>query len=653
MKNQKLTYIDLFSGCGGLSEGFTMSRKFEGLAHVEWEVPMVETLRNRLNKKWKHSKEDSFKKVIHFDIQKTDELINGNWSAQSVKEFGNTNDLLVVKSGLNGIIGKQKVDLIIGGPPCQAYSIAGRAQDKNSMKNDYRNYLFESFVKVVDSFKPEVFVFENVPGILSACPGDIPVTKRIFDAFAKIGYIVRTPENQKNSVFTASDFGVPQKRNRVIIIGVKKESKIDLEVYYNAIKACTQNIQSITVRDAIYGLPKILPLKKQLKESNKNISHFCENHEIKHHEPRFHNERDVLIFKRWIATKMNDKDLNEKIKFYNDLLDKNSKHAKYRNLEWDKPSPTIVAHLYKDGLMFIHPDKDQARSITVKEAALLQSFPNDYEFIGRQSDCYKMIGNAVPPEMAKHISNSIYNVLNNQFKPKISPLNIIVACEESQAITKELRLLGHNAYSCDLLKCSGGRPDLHFNIDIFKVIKNRGGELQNGDFVKIEGDWDMMIAHPPCTFLAVSGAQWYYDPKDKTKPHPRYPHRAEHREEAVKFFIKLWNVPIKKIVIENPIGIMSTRLHPPTQIVQPYMFGDEATKTTCLWIKGLPKLIETDLVGKGERKEFASGKSMPLWYSEAFSKAKTPQERQTLRSKTFKGMAKAMALQWAGKVNTK
>jgi hypothetical protein len=163
----------------------------------------------------------------------------------------------------------------------------------------------------------------------------------------------------------------------------------------------------------------------------------------------------------------------------------------------------------------------------------------------------------------------------------------------------------------------------------------------------------MMIAHPPCTFLAVSGAQWYYDPKDKTKPHPRYPHRAEDREEAVKFFIKLWNVPIKKIVIENPIGIMSTRLHPPTQIVQPYMFGDEATKTTCLWIKGLPKLIETDLVGKGERKKFASGKSMPLWYSDAFSKAKTPQERQTLRSKTFKGMAKAMALQWAGKVNTK
>jgi hypothetical protein len=134
--------------------------------------------------------------------------------------------------------------------------------------------------------------------------------------------------------------------------------------------------------------------------------------------------------------------------------------------------------------MFIHPDKDQARSITVKEAALLQSFPNDYDFIGRQSDCYKMIGNAVPPEMARHIGLSIYDVLNNKFKPKIKRLNIIVACEESQAITKELRALGHNAYSCDLLKCSGGRPDLHFNMDIFKVIKNKGGELQNGKLVR-------------------------------------------------------------------------------------------------------------------------------------------------------------------------
>ncbi len=231
-------------------------------------------------------------------------------------------------------------------------------------------------------------------------------------------------------------------------------------------------------------------------------------------------------------------------------------------------------------------------------------------------------------------------------------LNILVACEESQAVTKELRNLGHNAYSCDLLKCSGGKPQWHFNMDVFKVIKNKGGMLQNGKSVTINGDWDMMIAHPPCTFLAVSGAKWYYDPADKDKPveerrpHPRFPNRVKEREEAVKFFKRLWNVKIPKIAIENPVGIMSTRLCKPTQIVQPWMFGDEATKTTCLWLKGLPLLTETDKVGKGERRFFKSGKSQPMWYSNALTTAKSSEERRTLRSKTFLGMAKAMAEQW-------
>lgn len=169
--SKKLTFIDLFAGCGGLSEGFLQSSDYEALAHVEWEVPMVTTLRNRLIQKWNHSEEDALKRVIHFDIQKTDELINGRWNNESIQNYSSSNHQDIVESGLRGLIGKQKVNLIIGGPPCQAYSIAGRAQDKNSMKDDYRNYLFESFVKVVNEFKPEIFVFENVPGLLSAKPG--------------------------------------------------------------------------------------------------------------------------------------------------------------------------------------------------------------------------------------------------------------------------------------------------------------------------------------------------------------------------------------------------------------------------------------------------------------------------------------------------
>jgi hypothetical protein len=231
-------------------------------------------------------------------------------------------------------------------------------------------------------------------------------------------------------------------------------------------------------------------------------------------------------------------------------------------------------------------------------------------------------------------------------------MNILVACEESQAVTIQLRKLGHNAFSCDLLECSGGHPEWHFKLDVFKVIKNRGGKLQNGKTCKINGKWDMMIAHPPCTYLAVSGAQWYYHPEDKNlpieqrRPHPKYPNRAADREDAVNFFIALANAPIDKIAIENPIGIISSRWRKPDQVIQPFMFGDEARKTTCLWLKNLPKLEPTKWVGEGEKIYFKSGKSQPKWYSDAFVKAKTNEERRTMRSKTFPGMAKAMAKMW-------
>ena len=157
----KFTFIDLFAGCGGLSEGFLSTGKFKSLAHVEWEMPMVESLRNRLVKKWGYSELEAKRDVIHFDIQKTDELLNGNWSEDAIDLYGSTNDSDFCLSGLKGRIGNSSVDIIVGGPPCQAYSIHGRAQDKNGMNDDYRNYLFESFVKIVNAFKPKLFVFEN------------------------------------------------------------------------------------------------------------------------------------------------------------------------------------------------------------------------------------------------------------------------------------------------------------------------------------------------------------------------------------------------------------------------------------------------------------------------------------------------------------
>lgn len=411
--SKKYTFIDLFAGCGGLSEGFLASNSFEGLAHVEWELPMVNTLRNRLEKKWDHTQEDAFKRVIHFDIQKTKELINGSWTKETKNIYEDTNHPDIALGGLKKIINKKKIDFIIGGPPCQAYSIAGRAQDKNSMKDDYRNYLFESFVKVVEEFQPKAFVFENVPGMLSAEPGGIKVTKRVYDAFKEIGYEISKSNDLKKHVYVANDFGVPQKRRRLIIIGVKKEDKTNLLELYKNIDI-QKTAKKTTVKDFLNDLPKIFPLSKSKKINGKNVSHKIQDNtkEIQQHSPRFHNDRDVKIFKQWVYNDMNKKSLKEKIDFYNNLMNKTSKHAKYRNLEWDKPSPTIVAHLHKDGLMFIHPDAVQARSITVKEASLLQSFPSDFDFIGSQGYCYKMIGNAVPPLMAKSIAIGI----NKYFK---------------------------------------------------------------------------------------------------------------------------------------------------------------------------------------------------------------------------------------------
>lgn len=410
----KLTFIDLFAGCGGLSEGFLQSGHFEGLAHVEWELPMIETLRKRLVSKWNHSDDEAKMRTVYFDIQKTHELINGNWNEETKKIFASQNHELTINKGLKGIVKETKVDVIIGGPPCQAYSIHGRATDKNSMQHDYRNFLFESFAKIVDEFKPEIFVFENVPGILTAKPGGVPIKERIYNEFDKIGYKILSPVELNKAIFDCSEFQIPQNRKRVLIIGIKKTSKHRLNDFYKKIFDKADKKNKKTVRDAIGNLPEITPLIKPLKIEGKNISHVSNKNNVNFHIPRYHNIRDIKIFKKWVEEKMNYIPHHEKVKFYEEMTSKNTLYSKYRSLEWDKQSYTIVAHLQKDGLMFIHPDSKQARSITIKEASLLMTFPDDYEFCGSNAICYKMIGNAVPVLFAKCISESIFEVINNK-----------------------------------------------------------------------------------------------------------------------------------------------------------------------------------------------------------------------------------------------
>ncbi len=399
-----MNYIDLFAGCGGLSEGFDSAGDYRGLAHVEWESPMVTTLRNRLIKNNGYSKDEAYKRVVHFDIQMVQQLFHGY--ANELDLYPDNHEQFK-KHGLQGIIGDNEIDLVIGGPPCQAYSIAGRAQDKNSMRDDYRNYLFESFAAVVNKFQPKIFVFENVQGILSATPGDIPVLQRINEAFAEIGYLIRTPQDQKKSLFNANDFGVPQNRKRVIIIGVRENLNLSLESIYEAIGKQKVKLKP-NLKDAIGDLPKFLPLKVPTKK----LSHgLADDQYVENHVPRFHNKRDIGIFKEWIQQDMNKRSLEEKLEFYFSKTGKSSNHNKYRSLNWDRPSPTIVSHLQKDGLLFIHPDAEQARSLTVREAALIQAFPNNFEFLGSQGYKYKMIGNAVPPLLANKIAKALKEFL--------------------------------------------------------------------------------------------------------------------------------------------------------------------------------------------------------------------------------------------------
>lgn len=218
-------------------------------------------------------------------------------------------------------------------------------------------------------------------------------------------------------------------------------------------------------------------------------------------------------------------------------------------------------------------------------------------------------------------------------------MKILVACEESQAVTIELRALGHEAYSCDILDPSGGHPEWHVQQDVIPLLSPpiifSTLDGQEHDIDK----WDMIIAFPPCTYLTVTGNRWFNVEKYGEKALER----IRLREEAKEFFMVFANAPCDKIAIENPVGVMNTGYRKPNQIIQPYQFGDPFEKRTCLWLKGLPNLVPTDVVEPPARQQLKSGKSMPEWYSNAPKK-----DRARIRSKTFPGIAKAMAEQWAG-----
>ncbi len=393
------TFIDLFAGCGGLSEGF-YKQKFEPLAHVEQDYYSCESLKKRMEH---YGFNDLKNTIIRKDIKDKD-IIN------------------IIKKTIKN----KKIDIILGGPPCQSFSSLGRAKDKNAMKNDPRNYLFENYEKILNYFTPSIFLFENVTGLLTAKFNN----KKVVDVIKnKLGKKYNLLDDINQMVLNSCEYGVPQIRKRVFLIGVRNDINYDVnEIFKNIIKTHylpfsddsekKNKKKFISVKEAISDLPIIKPgegkivCKFKSKIRNEYLKKIRPSHsnELFDHVSRSHNKSDKIRFKEMSKNKWT----------YEELLKNkpNLNHKKQRIFKnsyvvqfWNQPSRTIISHLYKDGNQFIHPDYKQERTLTVREAARLQSFPDNFYFAGPRTEQYKQIGNAVPPIMSEKIAISIKKAL--------------------------------------------------------------------------------------------------------------------------------------------------------------------------------------------------------------------------------------------------
>lgn len=395
--DKNYTFIDLFAGCGGLSEGFYKCG-YKALLHLEIDSVACETLKTRM-RYYGYDNKEIDDAVLCADI--TDEDI--------IAEIDNRV--------------KETVDIIIGGPPCQAFSSVGRAQSPDSMNNDPRNYLFENYLKILNHVKPKMFIFENVKGILTAKPKGVKIFERIIREMSETYNVV---DDAGVILLNAADYGVPQIRERVILIGVRKDiGYIDVnQIYSDIIKTNSNDDENLpdyfTVKDAIADLPKLLPgesANKVIAESKNTKNAYLEKISndsslVYNHEARKHNAQDIERYR--ILSSHKNWQLKDLQNVRPDLVHHDPKHFgnRYTVQEWDKPGKTVVAHLYKDGNLFIHPDPEQARTFTVREAARIQSFPDDFVFEGSRTQQYKQVGNAVPPLMAEAFAKTLKNYLD-------------------------------------------------------------------------------------------------------------------------------------------------------------------------------------------------------------------------------------------------
>ena len=396
MANRKYTFIDLFAGCGGLSEGFYRVG-FKALAHIEINHWACETLRARM---CYYGYKNIDKEVIEHDITAPD-IINK----------------------IDDAVAGRAVDVIIGGPPCQAYSTAGRVRDVKGMATDPRNFLFEKYVEILEYYSPKFFVFENVTGVLSAKVNGNHIFPRIIQALGNKYDVISDPTVL---IHNTADYGVPQVRKRVIIMGVRKDiDKTSVAELYNDVIKTHWNPETplderegrqkfVDVKQAIGDLPAVEPGNDA---STDTFDYPCDNaflkrigkkgvNPLRDHIARRHNALDRERFTVMIRNHWTFGQLRKNMPQYE------HEHARvfdnsYVVQWWNMPSKTILAHIHKDGFQFIHPDEKQARSFTVREAARIQSFPDDFVFTGSRGEKYKQIGNAVPPLFAEALAKSV------------------------------------------------------------------------------------------------------------------------------------------------------------------------------------------------------------------------------------------------------
>lgn len=401
-----LNFIDLFAGASGMSEGF-VNAGFNPVAHVEMNPEACQTIKTRAAYHYLKSNNnlDSYYQYIKGEISK--EIFFKEIPNEIIDSVLN---IEINDDTIEGIFKKiktsnKKVDLIIGGPPCQAYSLLRRHQE--DIEKDPRNKLYLQYGRFLKEFQPKAFVFENVPGLLTAQKGEH--FKNLKSYFRSLGYEVY------HETLTASEYGVVQARKRIIIVGWKKDNDFGFPDFEKI-------INEYNVGDAFSDLPNLKPGESlQTTKYTVNRNEYLEKFNLRNgvdfvtqHISRPHNERDLAIYKtaiqKWDKGKerLRYPDLPEILKTHKN---ETSFTDRYKVVDGKGVSHTVVAHIAKDGHYYIHPDVEQCRSISVREAARLQSFPDDFYFEGSRSAAFKQIGNAVPPLMAKAIAKKMKELL--------------------------------------------------------------------------------------------------------------------------------------------------------------------------------------------------------------------------------------------------